>query len=229
MPGLGGVDGSGKVDSTTGSRSEGEMAVAENHMINARRALKIGGALIAGLMSLTAPLHAYGKEPGWLSNPYTYVVVNQDVRQVLLEFGQNVNVPVKISDQVQRRTLRGPLTVMAAGDFLKTVCDSAGLVWYYDGTVLHINSAGEISRASVDAGIAASPALKKQLENLGVLDDRYPLRIDNASGVISLAGPPPYIAAIKQALVVIAKGTPRVRDIIEEKRIRVFRAGQEGS
>src|SRR5262245_2477779 len=110
-----------------------EMAVVERDVRNARRAPKAGIALAAVLMSLAAPLPGFGKEPGWLAGPYTYVVLNQEVRQVLLEFGQNMNVPVKISDQVQRRKLRGPLTVMAAGEFLKTVCDSAGLVWYFDG------------------------------------------------------------------------------------------------
>jgi type III secretion protein C len=205
------------------------VAVMERNVRNAKRAAKAGSALFAALMSLTAPLPVFGKEPGWLAAPYTYVVVNQDVRQVLLEFGQNLNVPIKISEQVQRRNLRGPMTVMLAGDFLKTVCDSAGLVWYFDGTVLHVSSAGEISRASIDAGIVASPALKKQLENLGVLDDRYPIKIDIAARVVSVAGPPPYIETVKQSLVVIAKATPRFREIIEEKRIRVFRAGQEGS
>jgi type III secretion protein C len=206
-----------------------KMAARVRDVANVRRAAKAGGVLVAALMSLAAPSHGVAKEPGWLSHPYTYVVVNQDVRQVLLEFGQNLNVPVKISDQVQRRTLRGPLTVMPAGEFLRTVCESAGLVWYFDGTVLHINSAGEISRASIDAGIVATPSLKKQLENLGVLDDRYPLKIDIASRVVSVAGPPPYIAAIKQSLVVIAKATPQIRERIEEKRIRVFRGGQEGT
>jgi type II secretory pathway component GspD/PulD (secretin) len=203
-------------------------AIVERDIRNARRALKTGSALVAVLMSLTASVPAFAKEPAWLSGPYTYIVVNQDVRQVLLEFGQNMNVPIKISEHVQRRKLRGPLTVMAAGEFLKTVCDSAGLVWYFDGTVLHISSAGEVSRASIDASFVASPSLKKQLENLGVLDDRYPLKIDIASHVISVAGPPPYIDAIKQALVVIARGMPRVREIIE-KPVRVFRAGQEGT
>jgi type III secretion protein C len=204
------------------------MAVVERDMTNPRRALKTARALVAVLISLTAPLPGFGKEAGWLSTPYTYIVVNQDIRQVLLEFGQNMNVPIKISDQVQRRTLRGPLTVMAAGDFLKTVCESAGLVWYFDGTVLHVSSAGEISRASIDAGFVATPSLKKQLENLGVLDDRYPLKIDTASRVVSVAGPPPYIDAVKQAILVIAKGTPRVREIFE-RPVRVFRAGQEGT
>jgi type II secretory pathway component GspD/PulD (secretin) len=205
------------------------VAEVERDVINAKRVLKMGSALVAVLMTFAAPQSALGKELGWLSRPYTYVVVNQDVRQVLIEFGQNLNVPVKISDQVQRRNLRGPLNVMAAGEFLKTVCDSAGLVWYYDGTVLHISSAGEISRASINAGFVASPSLKKQLESFGVLDDRYPLRIDLASGVISVAGPPPYIDAIKTTVQVIAKGTPRVQGVIESRRVRVFRAGQEGT
>jgi type II secretory pathway component GspD/PulD (secretin) len=209
--------------------SEGMVAVVERDVKNARRILKAGSALVVVLMNLAVLRAAFGKELGWLSGPYTYVVVNQDVRQVLIEFGQNLNIPVKISDHVQRRNLRGPLNVMAAGEFLKTVCESAGLVWYFDGTVLHVSSAAEISRASIDAGFVASPSLKRQLENLGVLDDRYPLRIDAASGVISVAGPPPYIDAVKRSIQVIAKGTPRVQGVIEAKRVRVFRAGQEGT
>jgi len=192
--------------------------------------IKIASALAAALMAITVSLPVFGREPNWPSGPYKYIIVNQDVRQVLIEFGRNLNLPVKISDQVQPRRLRGPFAIMTAGEFLKTVCDSAGLVWYYDGTVLHISSAGEISTASIDTGSLASPRLMRQLENLGVLDGRYPLKIDAASGVISLAGPPPYITAIRQSLQSIAN-TGRVRVITggDDKTVRVFRAGKEGT
>ncbi len=194
---------------------------------SARCAIGRCAAFAAALLAV--PLIAFGAEPNWPSGSYNYVVVNQDVREVLTEFGRNLNLPVKISDRVQSRHLRGPFTVTTAGGFLKTVCETAGLVWYYDGTVLHISSSGEITTASMDVGHAlASWDLRKQLQNLGVLDERYTLRTDAASGVVTVAGPPPYIATIRQSLQVIAKARGPVSDG-DDKRVRVFRGGPAGS
>src|SRR5262245_30380884 len=85
-----------------------------------------GGA--CGLAAVTAFLmhspSASGR-PNWFARPFQYVVINQDVRGILTEFGRNMGVPVILTDKVGGR-VRGEVVERAkrdagyqtAGDFL---------------------------------------------------------------------------------------------------------------
>ena len=87
---------------------------------------------------------AQSLEPKWATGPYRYIVVDQDIRAILTEFGRNMNVTVKVSDQVAVRRIRGRLPVAGAKDFLNRLCESYGLAWYFDGAVLHISGTTEV-------------------------------------------------------------------------------------
>jgi type III secretion protein C len=178
-----------------------------------------------GVACFAMPLLAFGAEPVWPAGPYPYIVVNQDVREVLKEFSANLHLPVKVSDHVQSRRLRGPYTITTANGFLKTVCDAASLVWYYDGSVLYISSAGEISTASIPVASTLAPQnLYRQLQGYGVLDERYTFKSDPITGVVTVAGPPPYIATVKQTLDNLAKARGRSDDT----GVHIFRGGTSG-
>src|SRR5262247_962222 len=68
-----------------------------------------GGA--CGLVAVSAllfPMLSARGVPSWFARPFQYVVINQDVRGVLTEFGRNMGVPVILSDKVGGR-VRGEL------------------------------------------------------------------------------------------------------------------------
>jgi hypothetical protein len=58
-------------------------------------------------------------DPKW-PGPYKYVVIDQDLKDALIEFGRNINVPVKFSDEVKGK-LRGDLGILAL-DFSGMAC-----------------------------------------------------------------------------------------------------------
>src|SRR5215471_7622238 len=89
-------------------------------------------------------------EPKWPQGQYKYLVIDQDIKEVLTEFGRNIDVPVEVSDQVKGR-LRGQLPVATAREFLNQLCESYGLVWYFDGAALHINAKSEIKTELINA------------------------------------------------------------------------------
>src|SRR5215467_12656878 len=102
--------------------------------------------------ALTAPLaRAHAMEPKWPTGPYKYLVIDQDIKGVLSEFGRNVDMPVDLSDQVKGR-LRGRLPTASAKEFLDSLCESYGLVWYFDGAVLHVNAKAELKTELISIG-----------------------------------------------------------------------------
>lgn len=176
---------------------------------------------------------ASAAEPKWPEGTYKYLVVDQDVRDILIEFGRNLNMTVKISDQVGGRRIRGRLPITTAEQFLKRICDSYGLVWYYDGAVLHINSENEVRTELVDLGPVSPFGVTDKLQALGVGDARYAIRSTADARVLSVSGPPPYIAMVRQTVAAMQKAaSPKsVREVQygDEVKVRVFRGRREGS
>ena len=98
--------------------------------------------------------------------PYKYLVIDQDIEGVFVEFGRNVGLTVDVSDRVKGR-LRGQISTATAREFLDGLCESYGLVWYFDGTTLHVNSKSEIRIELVGIGqLSPDEATKNQRPEL---------------------------------------------------------------
>src|SRR5262249_16782908 len=124
------------------------------------------------LVALNAPVRA--SEPNWPPGPYKYLVIDQDIKEVLTEFGRNIDVPVEVSDQVKGR-LRGQLPVATAKEFLNQLCESYGLIWYFDGAALHVNAKSEIKTELINIGRLPAKNVTDELTKLGIADPRFPV------------------------------------------------------
>lgn len=158
--------------------------------------------VIAALTGLIGSVQAL--EPKWPPGPYKYLVIDQDVKDVLIEFGHNIGVSVDVSEQVKGR-LRGRLPVVTAKEFLDKLCESYGLVWYFDGSTLHVNTKTEVKTELIDIGRVPSKQLTTRLTALGIADPRFPVRGTPNGGVVSVSGPPSYIALVRQTLTAMAR------------------------
>jgi type II secretory pathway component GspD/PulD (secretin) len=172
---------------------------------------------------------AYGMEPQWPPGPYKYLVIDQDLKGVMTEFGRNVGVPVDVSDQVKGR-LRGQLAraTATAREFLDSICESYGLVWYFDGAVLHVSTKVEIRTELVNIGRLSPGEVGEKLGALGIADTRFQVRSTEDAGVISVSGPPSFVTMVRQTVAVLVRrlAPPVVEDTHgDDVRVRVFRGG----
>jgi type II secretory pathway component GspD/PulD (secretin) len=190
--------------------------------------------VIAALFLFITPAHtAWSSEPKWPKEPYNYLVIDQDVRDVLTEFGRNIRVPVKLSDGVARRRLRNDVAVAPPREFLQRICNAYGLVWYYDGAVLHISDDSELRTELLNTGAVGVENLLSRLNGLGITDPRYTIRANGNAGVITVSGPPPYVTMVRKTIDALDKASaPRpVQEVTgdDTTKVRVFRGTREGS
>ena len=183
-------------------------------------------SVVASLLAaaaLTAP-PASGADVNWPRGPYSYIALDQDLRDALVEFGRNTGLPVKLSDQIKGR-LHNVMPASTAEDFLRRLCASNGLVYYFDGYVLHINAVAEIKTEVLPLGgkMTVDEAMAR-LRKLGIEDARYPLR-GASDGVVSVSGPPPYLTLLRQTLGLRPARPAKEEAVIEETRVKVFRGG----
>jgi type II secretory pathway component GspD/PulD (secretin) len=168
---------------------------------------------------------ALGAELALPPGPYKYLVIDQDVKGVLVEFGRNVGLPVDVSDQVKGR-LRGQISTATAREFLDGLCESYGLVWYFDGATLHINANTEVRTELVNVGGLPPAEATEKLKALGVSDLRFPVGTTADTGIVSVSGPPPFLSLARKTLTTLANRVPPREDSgSNEIRVRVFRGG----
>lgn len=159
--------------------------------------------------------------PPWFEEPYNYVVLDQDIRETLTEFGRNLGLPVVLSDAVNGR-VRGRVEAETAGQFIGRLSTVNGLTWYFDGSVLHVSADREFATRVIDSGRLSGDVVAQQMRDLGLADDRFSLRVARGGNVITVSGPPAYINVVGQ---VVERMQPEPVVAGDDPRVRVFRGG----
>jgi type III secretion protein C len=162
-------------------------------------------------------------QPDWFEEAYAYVVLDQDVRTTLTEFGRNLGIPVVLSDAVKGR-VRGRIEATNAGEFLERLSGANGLTWYSDGAVLHVSADTEFATRVLDAGRLNAEQVTRKMQELGLADDRFSLRGARSGRVITVSGPPAFIAAADQ---LVQRMQPEPVVAGDDPRVRIFRGGIE--
>lgn len=191
---------------------------------------KIISLLICSLWLLS--VSAYADDTEWRSKPYKYLLIDQDLRDALAEFGHNLNVPIRIAETIGRIHIKGPFHLgeqATAYEFLQKLCDSYGLVWYFDGSILHISSIDDIDTEVLKIGKNKPEDILETLKSFELADARFTMRINEERGMLSISGPPAYRDLVKETLATalglsstrLARET-QLNDVVG---VRVFRGG----
>lgn len=170
-------------------------------MRNLMRAAALSVALTLSCSS------GHAEEPNWPTAPYDYVAVDEDLRNVLSQFGTNIGVRMVLSDAVQGR-VRGGFPPAPPREFLVNMSRAFGLDWYFDGAVISVSAASEAQTRILPLKGVPLNALQNGLAAAGLLDPRFQLRAGLAPDVAVVSGPPRYLAVVEQAASAMASGKP---------------------
>lgn len=208
----------------------GQAPIVGRRTVSWTSCLICSGLLCVGLGGLPA-----GAVDGdWQHKPYHYVAIDQDLRSALMEFGRNLRIPVKLADDVKGRLRAMPASGDAKG-FLERLAQAHGLIWYFDGTTLHVDAHSALQTELVSLSGTSAAQLDRVLRRLGIADSRFPLRFDEARGVIAVSGPPAYRHHVREALSQLKSGKdtaaanrPVTTPADAAAKVRVFRGGPPG-
>ena len=149
--------------------------------------------------------HATGaSEIHWRTNNFNYVAQDKSLKDFIHDFAADQGVNVVIASDVDG-TINGKfnLTPQSMLDLLAT---SYGVTWYYDGSVLYVSAAGDVSSEVVPLGALGAAQFQEALGRLGIYDSRFPIYYDRAHGTARVAGPKRYVDLVKQTLEALNEG-----------------------
>lgn len=184
--------------------------------------LLAGCAVLLSMVAGAAPGEA-PQQPDWFSEPYPYVLVDQDLRSAFSEFSHQRGMMLVLSDKVRGRS-RSNLRADSAGQFLRLLSEANHLSWYIDGNVLYVNAEDEAGTRLFTRPSADLHALQAWLEHLEVYGDPLAVRLSADGNELSVFGPPAYLARIQQHLDQSRKPVAAAEPL-RGRSIRIFRGG----
>ena len=152
--------------------------------------------------------------PNWDDTNFSYHSEGGSLRELLNAFGSNYDLPVQISDRIDEK-VNGTFRSMTAKTLLNQLSRLYGLVWYYDGAVLHVDLSDEMKTKLIQLKHSTSDDLQKILRDVGVYDKRFGWKSIDGGKIIYVSGPPRYIELIEEMQLVVDK-PPMEKENVQE-------------
>lgn len=185
--------------------------------MRSRSSLTFGPPLVVAtlLMCTSASGAEQSKvEQDWATTAFDYNVVDQDLRQVFREYGRQLGIIVQLSDNVRGRA-RNLNADSTAEEFLERIATEYDLVWYYDGSILHVATTAEVMRQALPTGGLSFERLSEAVNQHSKTDPRLGLRPGPDPDLVYVTGPASYFSFVQET----AASLEEVRPV----RIRIWR------
>lgn len=170
---------------------------------------RLGVLLATGSILIAAPLpaavEAHAAPLPDARRIVSYSVVNQDLRDVIAGIAAQLGLRAVISPHVHGE-VHGRLPAAPAATMLDRLGGLYGFDWYYDDRTVFVTAYDEAVSKVMSLGPVSARGLVQTLNELGVSDDRWPVRIAPAAGVAAVDGPPHYAMLVDQTLAALTAG-----------------------
>ena len=155
----------------------------------------------------------------WKTAEYTMLAREMPLFDALTAFGTAQGLSVVISKDVVG-ALSGDFRKLPPQEFLDRVTMLHNLTWFYDGTALYIYAGGEIQTLLLDLKYMKAGEVRAMLKELGVEDERFPLKTTSNDELVMVSGPPRYVLLISE---LVAKADKlREKRAFSEVETRIF-------
>src|SRR5262249_44102163 len=138
--------------------------------------------------------HAWAMKVPFRSPTVHIAVEGKDLKDVLRDFAASQGIAASVAGDVQG-AVSGRFD-MSPQRFLDTLAGTFGFVWFYDGSVLSISSANDMTRQMIHLDFAGTRELRSTLTQMGLDNPRFPVVYDPSSGAALITGPRQYVALV---------------------------------
>lgn len=165
----------------------------------------------------------YDRVP-WRAKRVSFVTQQRNVRDFLKEFASSQNLPLSMSDSV-RGVVSGVFKDVPTDKLLDALCEANGLVWFYDGVRMNVESADEIISRPLSLPYVSTAALGDVILSLGYASGppgrEIQIKPGHREGIMLIIGGPQFI----QATETLARDldTQENRRVNEQITVRAFR------
>lgn len=178
--------------------------------------------MAALLALLSIPARPGAAEPKLRNQPYTHLAQDEDLRDMLADFGSDNGIRIVVSQRITD-LVSGRFDAVEPRKFIERISKAYGLTWYYDGTSLFFYKNGELRTRVFTLQFSTQAKLVAMLRETGIWDDRYPVHAAHSDDAVFVSGPPRYVElVIETANRLEAKGMENAPTFSDGQMVRIF-------
>jgi type II secretory pathway component GspD/PulD (secretin) len=166
---------------------------------------KFFAALVALQLTVACAPSAFAGDPDFGSAPYPYIIKDQELGQVLTEFGINTKYKMVINAGLTQK-VTGTVSTANPREFIDSLCRQYSVDWYYDGLALYFTSESDTVTRFMKLENVPYASLKKELERQGLSTSRFTIKPAQGNKLISVMGPPRFQEVVGQTLTALSTG-----------------------
>ena len=151
------------------------------------------------MLAVMALCGADGAQIPWKLPAYTLVARDMDLRVAFDTFAVAEGLSVVMSDSVAG-VFSGDFRDVPPSEFLDKIAITHNLIWYYDGAALYVYGSGEIATILLDLRYMKAGEVREMLSELGVEDERFPIKTTSNDELMMVSGPPRYVALVAETV-----------------------------
>ncbi len=106
----------------------------------------------------------------WQGEPFVFYSRGTPLKSVIEDVGRNYGIPIEVSTQVGD-TFSGKIEGQTPKQILTQLANHYGLVWYYDGDLLHVYKAREVANEVISLSSLSNQSATRYVAKAGFLDN----------------------------------------------------------
>ncbi|MEM5369014.1 type III secretion system outer membrane ring subunit SctC [Paraburkholderia azotifigens] len=174
-------------------------------------------ALLSVTMFTALSQPARAAELRWRNRPFTIVANGRKIADFIRELASSQGVTAVVDPKVEG-TISGRFSGTPQ-QTLDTICATYGLTWYYDGSFLYVDPAGQSQSQVIPIPPNSAGEIGRALQTMQITDKRFQLVINDRANSIYVSGPRRYIELVRQAVSTV--GNPASNGQLAD--VRAFR------
>ena len=131
---------------------------------------------------------------------YPFLGKNQGLRSTLETFGRNVGLAVNLDAEITNDRTVNIEQQMSRQKYIDRLSNEFGLLWFYDGVMLHISSVGSVQTEIMPLQNNDGATVLDVLSQLGIYQDKFVHASDPKRRVFLVSGPTSYVDLVKTAV-----------------------------
>jgi type III secretion protein C len=159
-----------------------------------KRAVKI---ILVVVLFLALPVLSGAAPVGWHKKPYSHFSQDEAITSLLMDFCASQGLR-PVMDEGITGVVSGHFKDQDPRAFFDFITSTYNLFWYYDGTVMFIYPANKLASRIVSLEYLSTDRIINVLEDLGITDNRFPIRSVSLEKLLYLAGPERFVELAEQ-------------------------------
>lgn len=134
-----------------------------------------------------------------VKKPDVFIAVDTRVEQFFLVLSDKLDKPFILSNAVKKERVTGNFDISSPEEAFELMVKRLSLLYFNDGKSIYIYESSEILQELFQVKNIGLIDLKGYLQDVGLYDQRYPLRAGQDQRTFYISGPPVYIKLVKAA------------------------------